>query len=320
MSRKQRGAMPSDADSWVRDMEWGEFEAQLSRSARGGKSRTSDQALRDHFGPEKLDRLQRLADRVRLARRKREPLLGNIIFIPGIMGSELTVTEDDDDDIVWVSFLELIWGGIKKLRLAKDGVQEADSKLRVQPSGLDKDSYAETILWLKAYWNVEPFAYDWRKDLDQAAERLKSLVETKFKDQPVHLVAHSMGGLVSRNFIRLYPKVWKAMSEPKKVQGGRLIMLGTPNYGSYAIAQAMVAKDKLVKWLAAADLRHDLDEVLDVLNGFVGSYQLLPSPAKLPPSEQGLYDRGAWGRYPIVPAHLQRARKFHTDLDTASHH
>ena len=140
-------------------------------------------------------------------------------------------------------------------------------------------------------------------------------METKFKDQPVHLVAHSMGGLVSRNFIRLYPKMWKAMSEPKKVQGGRLIMLGTPNYGSYAIAQAMVAKDKLVKWLAAADLRHDLDEVLDVLNGFVGSYQLLPAQAKLPASEQGLYDRGTWGRFPILTSHLNRARKFQMDLD-----
>ena len=86
----------------------------------------SDQALSDHFGPEKLERLQRLVERVRLARHKREPLRGNIIFIPGIMGSELTVTDDGDDDVVWVSFLKLIWGGINKLRLAKDGVQEAD--------------------------------------------------------------------------------------------------------------------------------------------------------------------------------------------------
>ncbi|HEX6727890.1 MAG TPA: CHAT domain-containing protein, partial [Nitrospira sp.] len=171
---------------------------------------------------------------------------------------------------------------------------------------------------MKAYWNVEPFAYDWRKDLDQAAERLKHLVETKFKDKPVHLIAHSMGGLVSRNFIRLYPKMWKAMLEPKKVQGGRLIMLGTPNYGSHAIAQAMVAKDKLVKWLAAADLRHDLDEVLEVLNGFVGSYQLLPSYEKLPSAEQALYNPGTWGRYPIVASHLTRARKFHAALDVPS--
>lgn len=319
MIKKRGGTTSHDSDRWIRNMDWDEFETQLSRSARGGKSRSaSDQALGDHFGPEKLERLQRLAERVRAVRSKREPLRGNIIFIPGIMGSELTVTEDGDDDVVWVSFLKLIWGGINKLRLAPNGIQEADATLRVQPSGLDKDSYAETILWLKAYWNVEPFAYDWRKDLDQAAERLKGLVETKFKNQPVHLVAHSMGGLVSRNFIRLYPKVWKGMMEPKKVQGGRLIMLGTPNYGSHAIAQAMVAKEKLVKWLAAADLRHDLDEVLEVLNGFVGSYQLLPSPAKLPPTEQAIYTPSNWGSYPIVAAHLARARKFHEDLEASA--
>ena len=316
MSRKRRGTTPSDADHLVRRMDWEEFEVQLSRSARGGKTRALvDQTLREHFGAEKFERLQRLAERVRSARQNREPLRGNIIFIPGIMGSELTVTEDGDEDVVWVSFLKLMGGGISKLRLAKNGRQEADLSVRVQPSGIDKDSYAETILWLKAYWNVEPFAYDWRKDLDQAADALKNLMETKFKDQPVHLVAHSMGGLVSRNFIRMYPKLWKTMLDPKKVQGGRLIMLGTPNYGSYAIANAMVAGDKLVKRLAAADLKHDLDEVLDVLNGFVGSYQLLPAPAKLVASEQGLYESGKWGRYPVMTAHLQRAKKFHADLD-----
>ncbi|MBK9308549.1 MAG: CHAT domain-containing protein [Nitrospira sp.] len=318
MSSKQRGTKSSDADRWVHDMDWDEFEAQLSRSTRGGKSRAvSDQALRDHFGQEKFDRLKQLAERVRVVRRKREPLRGNIIFIPGIMGSELTVTEDGDDDLIWVSFPRLIWGGIEKLQLTKDGMQEADSQLRVQPSGLDKDSYAEAVLWLKAYWNVEPFAYDWRKDMDKAAEWLKDLVESKYKDQPVHLVAHSMGGLVSRNFIRLYPKVWKAMLEPKKVQGGRLIMLGTPNYGSHAIANAMVAGDKLVRRLAAADLHHNLNEVLEILNGFVGSYQLLPSPTKLLASEQKLYESSMWGRYPIVNAHLQRAKKFHADLEAA---
>ena len=188
-------------------MDWDEFETQLSRSTRGGKTRAvSDQTLRDHFGSEKLERLQRLAERARSVRSKREPVRGNIIFIPGIMGSELTVTEDGDDDTVWISFPRLIWGGINKLRLTKDGMREADSARRVQPSGLDKDSYAETILWLKAYWNVEPFAYDWRKDLDQAAERLKELVETKFKNQPVHLVAHSMGGLRVQEFHSALPQ------------------------------------------------------------------------------------------------------------------
>lgn len=73
--------MRGDPDRRIHDMEWGEFETQLSRSGRGEKFRTvSDQALRDHFGPEKLERLQRPADRVRSTRQKREPVRGNIIL------------------------------------------------------------------------------------------------------------------------------------------------------------------------------------------------------------------------------------------------
>ena len=164
MSTKRKQSMQRKPDRRIHDMDWEEFETQLSASSRRSKSRTlSDQALKEHFGPEKLERLQRLADRARSARQKRDALRGNIIFIPGIMGSELTVTNDGDEDTVWVSFLRLIRGGIKKLQLAPDGSREADATLRVFPSGLDKDSYAEAILWLKAYWNVEPFAYDWRR-------------------------------------------------------------------------------------------------------------------------------------------------------------
>ena len=134
MRKKQKGTM-SDPDRLIHDMEWNEFEAQLSRSARGGKSRGgSDQALREHFGSEKLARLQQLAQRVRSVRQKRE-LRGNIIFIPGIMGSELTVTEDGDDDVVWINFWRLIRGGIKKLHLTADGAQEVNPKLNVQPTG-----------------------------------------------------------------------------------------------------------------------------------------------------------------------------------------
>ena len=72
MGTKQKGTMRNDPSQLIHDMEWNEFEAQLSRSARGGRSRTaSGQALRDHFGPEKLERLQHLAEGVRSARQKR---------------------------------------------------------------------------------------------------------------------------------------------------------------------------------------------------------------------------------------------------------
>ena len=45
----------------------------------------------------------------------------------------------------------------------------------------------------------------------EVASKLKELVISKFPGQPVHLVAHSMGGLVSRNFIRRHPDVWQGM-------------------------------------------------------------------------------------------------------------
>lgn len=41
-------------------------------------------------------------------------------------------------------------------------------------------------------------------------------------DQPVHVVAHSMGGLVTRSFLHRH--------RPKTL--GRVVMLGTPNHGS----------------------------------------------------------------------------------------
>ena len=281
---------------------------------------TSDQALRDHFGPEKLDASATSGRSCAIGSSEARAAAGNIIFIPGIMGSELSVTEDDDDDMVWVSFLKLIWGGIKKLRLANDGVQEADSKLRVQPSGLDKDSYAETILWLKAYWNVEPFAYDWRKDLDRAAERLKV---------PCGNQVQGPTGSSGRPFHGRpgVSEFYSTVSQGVEGHVGAEESPGRPtHYARHAELRFLChcASDgrqgQTREVVGGGRSAPRLGEVLDVLNGFVGSYQLLPSPAKLPPSEQGLYDRGAWGRYPIVPAHLQRAERSFIQISIGSHH
>ena len=79
----------------------------------------------------------------------------------------------------------------------------------------------------------------------------------KFGDQPVNLVAHSMGGLVSRNFIRRHQKHWDAMRGDDQ-QGGRLVMLGTPNFGSFNIPQVFTGVESLVVLLSRADLGHDL--------------------------------------------------------------
>jgi pimeloyl-ACP methyl ester carboxylesterase len=142
---------------------------------------------------------------------------------------------------------------------------------------VNKQFYARAIVALRAHWNVEPFAYDWRKDIDEASDNLAELIGARFPGQPVHLVAHSMGGLVSRNFIKLHPQLWKSMRDPELVRGGRLIMLGTPNYGSFAIAQVMTGADALWRGSRSSTSRTTWPKLLDVTNSFLGTYMLLPA-------------------------------------------
>jgi len=307
--------MPNDTHAKIAGQNWTDFEKSLlgATSKRAGSSQEQD--LRAYFGDEEFAVLQRLAARGDARRRTRAPLKGNVVFLPGIMGSTLATREKDgDEDTVWVNFVRLVAGRLQRLKLTPDGTREEDSKYQVFANGLDKRSYSRALLWLRARWNTEPFPYDWRKDLDGLADDLARFIKDKFKGAPVHLVAHSMGGLVSRNFIRRHAELWNQMRDSDG-QGGRLIMLGTPNYGSFTIPQVLTGAERLLRLLAAADLSHDLNEVLEIVDSFVGSYLMLPAPAKIPPETRDLYRRDTWGSFPVSELHLRRAMKFHQDLE-----
>ena len=89
------------------------------------------------------------------------------------------------------------------------------------------------ILELDTRWHVRPFPYDWREDIDKSADRLAGEVQAFRGGEPLHLVAHSMGGLVARRFIQRHREVWASMEDSTgEGRGGRLVMLGTPNRGS----------------------------------------------------------------------------------------
>ena len=302
----------------IAEMGWDVFATKLQSPTRSSKrSVAEEQALRVYFGDDEYEVLQRLAAHARLARSSRAPVLGNVVFLHGIMGGNLTaVKKNGDEDLVWVNLPRLLLGQIERLKLADDGQHEADSALTVRATDLDKRTYARAILWLSARWEMRPFAYDWRKDLDESADALARFIREQFGDQPVHLVAHSMGGLVSRNFMRRHQDMWEKMRDSAGSRGGRLLMLGTPNFGSFAIPQAFTGVEKMVKWLAAIDLEHNLTELLAVLDTFVGSYQMLPAPSKIPASTQTIYRRESWGAFPVSVAHLRRAFQFHQDLES----
>ena len=308
-------ARPALADG----QEWDRLETALARGATRGRGKPGpSKEVADLFDESELRDLRRLAEHAQLVR-SRSPVLGNVIFLHGITGSDLAVVEKGDSDGVWVNIPRLILGRISDLKLGPDGKREANSSLEVQPTGLNKRYYAKAILLLRARWNVEPYAYDWRKDIDQASEGLATLIRQKFPNQPVHLVAHSLGGLVARNFIRQRPDIWEAMKDTELVAGGRLVMLGTPNYGSYAIPPVLTGSDQLIEMLERLDIRHDMTELLSITNTFLGSYMLLPAPDKLPAPLSSLYQRDTWGEIPgISQQHLNRTFQFYKDLESAA--
>lgn len=285
------------------------FAALLSRP-----SRDEERALRAYFGDARFERLHTLAlRRSSTARGARGPR-GNVVVMPGIMGSELSEYSGNDSSRIWVNPLRLVAGQLGHFRLDDTGRSEFD----VRASGILKLFYGELILCLSANWNVQTFWFDWRRDLRDSAAALEERLRSWFpEDAPVHFVCHSMGGLVARTFIQAYPQRWRAMwdRDPDQpgARGGRLVMLGTPNHGSFAAVQVITGLETLVSWLARLDLKHSLTELLSILNTFVGTYQMLPSPEVMKDMEP-LYHADTYGDLRVSQVRLDEARAHHERL------
>jgi triacylglycerol esterase/lipase EstA (alpha/beta hydrolase family) len=160
------------------------------------------------------------------------------VVIPGIMGSTLSASGGGGLDHVWLNPLYLALRRLDVLRLREDGRTGSQPGYEVTASGLIPFVYWRQILSLRRNWNVYPFPFDWRKDLADSADELSAHIDMVIgEDAPVHIVGHSMGGLVARTFIQKYAPRWKSMwdQESDGRAGGRLVMLGTPNHGSFAV-------------------------------------------------------------------------------------
>ena len=304
-----------------------EFAALLTRP-----SDREEHALRAHLGEGRYVRLKRLVlaqaigpwggrglfDGVFGPADRTGPVpLGNVMILPGLMGSALTMGPDGPGDPIWLSYWQIALGRIARLRLAPDGVHGAERRDEARPSGVLKRYYGTLQLTLQRAWNVHTFAFDWRKGLDESADGLAEAIRQSFGERdPVHLLTHSMGGLVARSFIRRHPKLWERMwdnaAQAPGVRGGRLVMLGTPNYGSYLAVQALAGLALTVRSLARLDLRNDLDAIRGIVASFPGLLQLLPSP---------MVDRGASRLFEaslyreiglgVAQSQLDRAREQH---------
>lgn len=145
------------------------------------------------------------------------------------------------------------------------------------------------------------FTYDWRQDNHQTAAQLNALVDQIRIDHgndtlQVDIVAHSMGGLVTRYWLRYgNTDVLNSNDFPINNEGAdkarKVILVGTPNLGSTsALQQILVGADFTVN-----------DVAPEVLLSFPSAYQLLPHPivdavlgSNGRPLERDIYDINVW--------------------------
>jgi CHAT domain-containing protein/predicted alpha/beta hydrolase family esterase len=211
------------------------------------------------------------------ALQKRAGTVQPIVFVlPGITGSQLTRA----DQCIWLDYTRLVADGLKELH----DIAATD----VHASSLVGTYYRGLCEWLADTHEVIPYAYDWRRSIVDSAARLakevgKALERTA---EPVRFVAHGMGGLVVRQMIKDAPELWERVCVH---EGGRLVMLGTPNHGTHATVDALLGTASTVQQLAMLDLDRGLAGVLDVIQDFPGLLELLPL------AEGGRYfERATW--------------------------
>ena len=200
-----------------------------------------------------------------------------VLIIPGIAGSELK----NGDDLIWADlgqmFLDINDQFLtENLGLDEDGqtvnlnVQTGETiekildnipivninifeglRLRLKDSGylLNEDLFY--------------FPYDWRLDLTNIAPLLKNKIE-EIKNQTgsdkINIVAHSMGGLLAKEYIR----------QNGKDNIDKLIFVGTPHLGAPKAGKIIMEGDKMgIPWL-------EKDRVKEIGEHSIAVHELLP--------------------------------------------
>ncbi len=207
---------------------------QADSAGRAALIQDSDAAevLQQRLGARGFEQFTQLAERYRQSQAEHiaagDP--PNLIFVPGIMGSLLKPTIGAG--IWWIDAARTV-KKIDSLGLNSSGTGPTDPKLEVVPCALDP-SYEGFLL--NAYdfrgYTVVQHPYDWRKSLLHSTEDLAKKIEETWANngnKPVHLVAHSMGGLLIRTTLMLH-------GERLKSRLGRIVFIATPHYGSNCIA------------------------------------------------------------------------------------
>jgi pimeloyl-ACP methyl ester carboxylesterase len=218
-----------------------------------------------------------------------------VIIIPGILGSELY----NGDDLIWpdLSQMFLDIGDqflTENLALNEEGESRTQIKIEniVKSIGvpgvpMTKVDIFETLIenlifsGYKTDADLFYFPYDWRLDLNQTISVLNQKIQeikTNSGFQKVNIIAHSMGGLLIKNYLEEYGKN----------DVNKLIFVGTPHLGAPKATKVLMEGDKFgIPWLNPIVMKnlsqysissYELmpnEKYFDVFSGYIKNYSLL---------------------------------------------
>ncbi|QWG53490.1 acyltransferase [Bacillus mycoides] len=129
-------------------------------------------------------------------------------------------------------------------------------------------TYLPLISSLKSSFNVVEFIYDWRRNNLEHLHLLKQEIESLDVDV-VHIVAHSMGGIIAKLCLNKY----RDEECMKKV--GKLITIGTPWKGSMDAVKTLFYGAKIPEMKFVTLLTKECSK--EISKSFPSLYQLLPN-------------------------------------------
>ncbi len=242
--------------------------------------------LEEYFGEDSYEELRALAQETARRSVRGGP---RVLILPGIMGSKIGRERWPlFDDVIWIDPVDITIGRLTTLSL--------DRPTNLKALGVMLFAYLKLKLRLRiAGFDADFHAFDWRQGIDRLGADLRQRILGE-RAGPVHVVAHSMGGLVMRAALGLDHR----SRQRRKMAIGRFVMLGTPNFGSFTPVQALRASHPLVRKVALLDAAHSPEELTEkVFKTLPGLYQMLPHPARY--SRLNLYKAATWPGDAPVP-------------------
>ena len=251
-----------------------------------------------------MEALTVLGDSLRQGPEKRP-----VVFVPGMMGSEL-----------WLGS-ERVWPNVKMMlknpelfTFSPDTKMEARgvvNEVVIVPNLIKQDQYNRLGDYFVEELGYErdrdffEFAYDWRQDVRVSARQLGQAIEALPTTRPVMLIAHSLGTLVSRYYV-------ERLGGSRRVE--RLVLMGAPNLGTVkGLTTLLIGPHLLPFGLLGERMRR-------VIATFPANYQILPTYAAGVDQngrDINFMEEEGWLAEEQVPL-LRMAREFRRELGVRS--